>query len=247
MVFDEVFDHVRGRRPEDPREVVTLGVAGLTGSGKTKFSEQFSSYLDERAISAVSWHCDSYHVNSREKRDTIRSEVDRLEKETGRRDPNWMPRAYPSREDLMLHDLISIKRRENFSRPELFNSQTGNLDLTMGVNFFDDGKFEVRRNEESTQYENPMAWFLFDCAYVGSDPIREQLDLLLFLGAERETRIGRVIYRCEHLEKPFTPKRKNIIEADDWVQRDYGTYEDIADIVIDNNDYDNRRIVRIND
>ncbi|MBX4196770.1 hypothetical protein KW805_04245 [Candidatus Pacearchaeota archaeon] len=223
MVFDDIFSRVREARPEKPEEVVVLAIAGYGGSGKSYFIREFSDYLSQRNLEPFKLSTDLYHMHPRSKKKTLMNEfmaqgVDRTEA---------IKIAYDHDTNLMAQHLALIKDRQNVQASGLYEGDSGEKNAKLDINFENKGN----------------VWVLFEGVYVLDKSIRGFLDQVVFLEASHQTRLERTDKRAQQRVNPYTIDRE-IFRAMDRANHDWLEPQRRAgDIVIDNNDYTNRKII----
>lgn len=234
MEFDRIFRELKARVPG---EVGLIGVVGNQGAGKTHFNRELSNYLVGQGVSSVGWNCDMYTVNSRPKKRELVKQLRGI-------DPDWAEKVFMNyRKDLALEHFTKLKTEVNFSARGLYNQGTGDLDLDLKVNF-DKSGVRIYQGVNQGIYERPV-WILLDSDFIAEASLRGQLDVVFFMQASMEKRMQRVKERCRNLAKPFELDEQLFLETNQWLE-DYfkrNVTPSATDIIIDNEDFNNRRII----
>jgi len=241
MVFVRLHEELRARGLEEQvSKVITVGVIGNQGAGKTYFNNEFADYLSSRGVSATEWNCDMYTRNTR---DTKRQIISDLRD----KDPEWVEKAfYQYDKDLLLTHLKNLKARKSFQVDGLYDQHTGEKDLHYEVEFCQNGKVKLTAGEETQTYAPGPFLLLLDSDFITEDRFREHLDLVVFLEAKRTVRMRRARRRCLNLAKPFELDRDLFLATDNWLIKYFEQQETPreGDIVVDNNNYRKRKILQ---
>jgi len=228
MVFEEIYERIREEHSKTDNETIVIGVGGGVASGKSSFFAEFSHFLKEKKdISSLSWEIDLYQEPRLKKKRII----DALLKESPKEDISEIIGGVYFKHynyDLAIKHLVMLKNREDIPDIHLYQRQTGEWDNLVSQSFDKKG---------------PL-WIIYNGVFILHKDIRELLDRIIFLCSNKEVRFKRAVDRALNQRKPYFLERENFDGLDDFIRR----YEEKnlrrnSDIVIDNNNYLNRKII----
>jgi len=236
MENGELFDRLYKRLKDKGNERRIIGILGLVGSGKSHFTDEFVQFLKRKGIDALHLNMDIYNSSTRAERNRI---VEALRKNY---DPNWPRKAYPQDETLIKDHLTNIREGKNFLTHNLCDPSTKELSLSMKF-LFEKNKIKIKIGNEEHEYNSSRLWIL--CDGVKLLKYREHFDCTIFIKSSPEIRFNRLLERNKMLASPanirwdlFDDVERNLIE-------EYLLDEKNTDIVVDNNDFNNRKIIKI--
>ena len=212
-----------------------IGVTGFVGSGKTFFSKEFAQFLNEKNINSINFNMDIYNSTTRAERNEIISSLDK------KYDPFWPKKAYAQNHDLIREHLTNIKQEKSFSADNLCNPQTKELNFAIKFLFNKDSTI-VNFGENENQYKGNNSWVIYDGVKIMEH--REFFDYIIFLNAEYTTRFNRILDRNNKLPSPAKIKENLFKNVEDGLSLDHNLSEKHAQIIIDNNDFENRTITK---
>ncbi len=231
MVFEELHKILR----KNGKQKMIIGVTGFVGCGKTSFSREFSEFLKERNIDAIHLNMDIYNSTTRAERNEI---ISSLEKEY---DPFWPKKAYAQNHQLIREHLNNIKQERSFSADNLCNPKTKELNFAMGFSF--NGEHTtIKLGGEERGYKKDNLLVLCDGVKIMEH--KEFFDYIAFLRVDYITRFNRLLDRNRKLPSPAKIKESLFRDVDIGLSRDHYLNEEYANMIIDNNDFYNRKIVK---
>ena len=223
MVLEEVFDRVRSAYTPDSNASIVIGVAGYTVSGKSTFLVNFSDFIKRRGISTTTLSSDLYHVHPRDVKKSMFGQA----KSSGANLIDVYAEAYQHDIATMRENLNMVRERRSFSQKALYNGESGQKDAELKIDF-------------SGRGEN---WTLFEGVYILVPQIRDLVDKVIFLKTTTEERHKRVERRALKRANPIQVDNSIMLAGDEMNRRWLGENIGPTDIIIDNNDYDNPKLV----
>lgn len=233
MVFNEIYEILKKR---DKRKMM-IGVTGFVGSGKTFFAKEFSEFLNKQNIDSIHFNMDIYNSTTRTERNEIISSLDK------KYDPYWPKKAYAQNSKLIKEHLTNIKQEKNFSANNLCDPQTKELNFKIKFLFNKDSTI-VKIGENENKYAGNN-WIL--CEGVKVMEHKEFFDCIIFLNADYSTRFNRLIERNKILASPAKIKENLFKDVEIGLSRDHNLTERDAHIIIDNDNFCNRNIIKMKD
>ena len=227
MVFDTIYGAIRKKYPKKTDEVLIVGISGSVASGKSAFTRELFHFIEPKGITPITWGGDYYQA-SREER------LKRLEnlKKEGKTD-KWIERIGRMYFDvyewnLMFDHMEKIKRREDIEPIKLYQRKTGKWDKEVNLTFKD---------------KIGPVWCLYNGVFLLDQRVRPYIDQVIFLDADREVRFRRAAQRASRQKEPYTIDREKFMDLDSFISEYISDYlNKDEDIVIDNNDFRNRKI-----
>lgn len=243
MVLEEIYGAIKSKVPMSGN----IGIIGLPGSGKSTFSFELQKYLSERNAAAIPWEGDIYSTSSRENRSAVMAPVISAKLQGIPYDKNWPERAYKYNIPLFSQHLQFFKRREEFSAFGLCHPKGKSLDMEVKVDFIDNpNKIRVKFDGTVSEYMGNEEYLLVDWALSTTEEIRRWLDFIIYVEADFDTRARRVKKRLLELPEPKTLDEQLFRDVEESQIVRYSVSQEFADIVLDNSDFLNRKLVRRN-
>jgi|SRR3989344_2942025 len=243
MNFEELYTQIRKRLDDSVSS--TIGLVGLPGSGKTTMSVNLGRYLSTQNIAAVPWEGDIYSTSSRANRTAVIQREFRDRVAVGLPiDPNWPRNAYHYNIPLMIEHFDKLKKREDFLANGLCHPKRKSIDLGIEVHFPNQRETDIRFEDDLLHYEGDETWILADFALLTKRGIREHLDLLVYVDAPYDVRADRIRTRLQNLPIPIIREENLSRSIEESQTHDFDVNPEVAQIVIDNTDFNNPRIVR---
>ncbi len=231
MVFEELYKILE----ESGKQNMMVGVTGFVGSGKTYFAKEFSEFLKEKNIDAIHFNMDVYNSTTRTERNEIISSLDK------KYDPFWPKKAYAQNHQLIREHLTNIKQEKSFSANNLCDPQTKELNFAMGFSF--NGEYTtIKLGGEEREYKKDNLLVLYDGVKIMEH--KEFFDYIAFLRVDYIARFNRLLDRNRKLPSPAEIKESLFRDVDIGLSRDHYLNEEYANMIIDNNDFYNRKIVK---
>ncbi len=195
-------------------------ISGLYGTGKTEFCKELFSHLMDEKCRPVHVHTDMYFVYSRSERNKILEEFKQRNEYEQRQSE-----AHILNTELMLEHLLMMKQQKPIRAQGLYRRETGEKDLSIDFTFDD----------------NPCV--LYDGMWILDEPLREYYDSVLFLIAPCDVRMRRVVNRAGRQMKPYNITAQLFKDVNTFTTKYFVEKWQSTDLLIDNSDYDNRKIV----
>ena len=232
MVFNDLYEILRKKE----KQKMIIGVTGFVGSGKTCFAKEFMQFLNEKNINSIHFNMDVYNSSTRAERNAIISSLDK------KYDPFWPKKAYAQNYVLIREHLENIKQEKSFSVDNLCDSQTKELNFSMRFSFNGDYT-TIKFGKEESKYKKDNLWVICDGVKIIEH--REFFDRIIFLDADYKTRFNRLIERNKTITSPANIKENLFRDVDVSLSRDHNLNKEYAHIIIDNNNFYNRKITQI--
>lgn len=213
-VFELVREHVLSIRKQKP---IRVAINGIEGTGKTVFAVKLTKHLISKNTNAIHVSIDGFHNN----------------KDTRYRQGRNSAKGYY--EDS--YDEIA------FVEKVLKSSQLANPHYTTAIH---DLKTDQYLDIEPTNIEATTV-LITDGAYLFKPHYRQHWDLRIYLKTSFEIAMGRGVKRDKDLLGGFELARDKYERRYHKASRIYQTENDpeaIADIVIDNSDFHNLKIMK---
>ena len=234
MVFNGLYEILRKKY----KQKKIIGITGFVGSGKTFFANEFSEFLNKKTIDSVHFNMDIYNSTTRTERNEIISSLDK------KYDPGWPKKAYAQNSKLIREHLTNIKQEKSFFANNLCDSLTKELNFSIDFSF--NGKYAtIKLGKEKEKYEKNNLWVL--CEGVKIMEYKEFFDCIIFLNAKYTTRFNRILERNKMLPSPAKIKENLFKDVENGLSFDHSLNEKQAQIIIDNNNFYNRKIIKIKD
>lgn len=232
MVFNEIYEILRKKG----KQKMMIGITGFVGSGKTSFSKEFAEFLKKKDLDAIHFNMDIYNSTTRAERNEIISSLDK------KYDSFWPKKAYAQNHVLIREHLSSIKQEKSFSSDNLCNTQTKELNLPISF-LFNEDCVSVKFGEDERKYRKNNYWVLFDGVKIMEH--REFFDCIIFLDVDYQSRFNRLLDRNKKLPSPARIKENLFKDVEEGLSLDHGLNEKYAHIIVDNNNFYNRKIIKI--
>lgn len=230
-IFEDLYEMLKSRGEKR----MIIGVVGFVGSGKTYFARELEHFLKGKKINSISMNMDIYNSSTRSERNDIISSL------KNNYNPNWPRKAYSQNSELIKNHLKNIRQKKSFSAQGLCNPMT--KELNFPVEFFFGGKATmIKMGDEEHNFENENLWVL--CDGVKIIKYEELLDCIIFVKADYQTRFNRLLERNNKLPSPANIRKDIFDDVERNLILDHELDEKNADIVLDNNDFNNRRIIK---
>jgi len=229
--FSDLYEILK--RKEKPKMII--GITGFVGAGKTFFAKEFAQFLKEKDINATPFSMDIYNSSTRSDRNAVIASLNK------KYDLNWPRRAYPQNAELIKNHLTNIKQEKSFSANNLCNPLTKELDFPIEFSFGKDF-ITIKLGNEVNKYNKNNLRVL--CDGVKLIKYKDFLDSIIFLRARHETRFNRILERNKTLSSPANIRRDLFDDLEENLILDYDLKEENADIIVDNDNYNDRKIVK---
>ena len=233
MVLNDLYEILKSRK--NPK--MLIGFTGFVGSGKTYFSREFAQFLNEKNINSIHFNMDVYNSSTRAERNLV------IESLKENYDKNWPRRAYPQDEILIKNHLTNIRESKSFSANNLCNPSTKELNFPIKF-LFNGYSTIVKIGENEKKYSGNNFWIL--CDGVKLIKYKDYFDCLIFLKADYEIRFNRLLKRNNKLPSPAKIRKDLFDDLESNLIEEYKLHENNqdVDIIIDNNNFDNRTIIK---
>ncbi|MDP2672769.1 MAG: hypothetical protein Q8O84_03070 [Nanoarchaeota archaeon] len=231
MVLNYLYEKLR----KNGKPKMMVGVTGFVGSGKTFFSKEFAQFLKEKNINAIHFNMDVYNSTTRTERNDIISSLNK------KYDPFWPKKAYAQNSKLIKKHLTNINQEKSFSADNLCDPQTKELNYSIKFLFNKDSTI-IKMGENENKYGGDNSWIL--CDGVKIMEYKEFFDYIIFLDAKYITRFNRILDRNKKLPSPAKIQEILFKDVEEGLSRDHGLSEKHAQIIIDNNDFEDRKIIK---
>jgi dephospho-CoA kinase len=243
MRHQQIHEAIRSKLKSE--ETSLVGLVGLPGSGKSTLSRVLALDAKYSGLAAIPWEGDIYSTSSRENRtEIIRQEFYNKLNEGLPIDPDWPRKAYDYNIPLLVEHLAKLKNRTSFSAGGLCHPKRKSLDLEVAVDFSDKEYVNLKIDGECTSYDGKPTWFIVDWALLTKNGIKERLDRIVYVKADYFERAARIRRRLSGLPLPLILDEDLFKSIEESQVRDFNIKEEVADIIIDNNDYNNPKIVK---
>lgn len=231
MVFNSLYEILKN--PQKPNLII--GITGFVGSGKTFFSKEFTEFLKKKNLDAIPFNMDIYNSTNRDERNRIISSLDK------KYDSCWPKKAYAQNHELIRDHLTKIKQEQNFLADNLCNPQTKKLDFQVRF-LFNESQINVKFGGNEKDYNRDHYWVLFDGVKIMEH--REFFDCIIFLDANYQSRFNRLLARNKKLPSPANIKENLFKDVEMGLRRDHHLNKEYANIIIENNNFLNRKIIK---
>lgn len=239
MVFETICDAINQRTKNNPKNIV--GIIGLPGSGKSTLALELQNYFLKNNVAAVPWEGDIYSTSSRQNRSAVMSEINSKRLNGGNYDNSWPGRAYHYNLPLLAQHLDFFKVGKNFSANGLCHPKRKSLDLSIEMQF-SENNIDVNFDGEKINYRGEKSLFLVDWALLTISSIRPKLDFTIYVNADFDVRAERVKKRLSELPEPKKLDEDFFRDVEEYQKIAFSVYPEFADLVLDNNNFSNRRI-----
>lgn len=234
MVFNELYELLIKKGGQNKM----IGITGFVGSGKTFFAKEFSKFLNKKNIDSVHFNMDIYNSTTRTERNEIISSLDK------KYDPFWPKKAYAQNHNLIREHLTSIKQERSFFADNLCDPLTKELNFSIDFSFNED-YVAIKLGKEKNKYKKDNLLVL--CDGVKIMEYKEFFDYIIFLSADYAIRFNRLLERNKMLASPAKIKENLFKDVEEGLSRDHELSEKYAHIIINNNNFYNRQIIKIQD
>ena len=202
------------KRKEKP---VRIAINGIQGTGKTVFAEKLTNHLNLEKIKTIQVSIDGFHFNKKKRYKQGRHSA-----------KGYYEDSY--------NELAFIEKVLESSQSDFPNYTIATHNL----------KTDKYLNLEPIELENNSV-LITDGAYLFKPNYRDYWDFKIYLKTNFETAMNRGIKRDKNSLEDFETIKERYEKRYHKASRIYLTEnrpEEIADIVIDNSDFDNLRIIK---
>lgn len=235
MTSEKIFQDLYEILKRKGKSKMIVGITGFVGSGKTYFAKEFAEFLKKKGINSTSFNMDIYNSSTRAGRNAV------IESLKEKYYPSWPRRAYPQNSELIKTHLSNIKKEKSFFAQNLCDPITKELNFSIEF-LFNEDHVHIKLGNEEKKHDNKTHWVL--CDGVKLVKYKKLLDCLIFLKAENQTRFNRLLERNNKLPSPANVRKDLFDDLEKNLFLDYNLDEKHAHIVIDNENFNNRKIIK---